>query len=239
MLLRSAAFSLGILLAFRAQAAPKAPPRDEIAWKMVKVRHGRFQVPHLTQYRDPKAMKSVNGQIDAIVGEMGCDPETGKADDIEIRSALKLAARDIFSVYLSGSYDCHGAYPINEDLRSTTFDLRTGKPVEFEKLFRDYERDKRAILSTIFAKQVARTERHPQTENPAPDDGDCEKAPKLYDLDALEEGSYSFNLAPGGLEVQPEWPHVIQACEIRVTVPYEKLKPYAVAGGLLERMLRK
>ncbi|HEY3570828.1 MAG TPA: hypothetical protein VGP73_23055 [Thermoanaerobaculia bacterium] len=236
---RLAATLLLGLLVLPAQAAPKpaSKAKGEIAWKMVKVRHGRFQVPHLTRYRDPKVLRSVNRQIDAIVAEMGCDPTTY---EIEIRSALKLASRDIFSVYLSGSYDCHGAYPINEDLRSTTFDLRTGRPVKFEELFRDYNRDKRAILSTIFAKQVAAAEKHPQPEAPDPnDDGSCDKSPWLYALDALEEGSYSFNFAPRGLEVQPEWPHVVQACEERVTVPYEKLRPYAAPGGLLGRMLQK
>jgi hypothetical protein len=150
---------------------------------------------------------------------------------------VKLADRDIFSVYISGSYFC-GTYPENDDKRSTTFDLMTGKPVAFEKLFKDYERDKRAILSTIFARQVAEAEKHPQPEHPDPnDDGSCDKSPWLYSLDALEEDQYTFNLTARGLEVQPDWPHVVEACEERVTVPYEKLKPYAAPGGLLERML--
>lgn len=224
------------LLALPAQAAPKPAAQGEIAWKMVKVRHGRFQAPHLTHYRDPKVMGSVNRQIDAIVADLGCGPEKEGKDGLEIMTSVKLAARDVFSVYISGSYFC-GLYPENDDKRSTTFDLRTGRPVEFEKLFKDYARDKRAILSTIFAKQVAEAKKHPEPENPDPNEGSCEKTPWLYSLDRLEEGPYTFNFAPGGLEVQPDWPHVIEACEQRVTVPYEKLKAYAAPGGLLERML--
>jgi|tagenome__1003787_1003787.scaffolds.fasta_scaffold20907154_2 hypothetical protein len=225
------------LLALPAQAVTKPAPKSEIAWKMVKVRHGRFQVPHLTRYRDPKVVKSVNRQIDAIIADLGCGPEKEGKDGLEIGTSVKLAARDIFSVYISGSYFC-GLYPENDDKRSTTFDLRTGRPVEFEGLFKDYTRDRRAILSTIFAKQVAEAEKHPRPENPDPnDDGSCDKDPWLYALDDLEEGSYTFNFASNGLEVQPDWPHVVQACEERVTVPYEKLKPYAAPGGLLERMV--
>jgi hypothetical protein len=234
---RLAATLLLGLLVLPAQAAPKPASKGEIAWKMVKVRHGRFHVPHLTRYRDPKVMRSVNRQIDAIAADLGCGPEQEGKDDLEIRTSVKLAARDIFSVYISGSYFC-GTYPENDDKRSITFDLRTGRPVEFEGLFKNYARDRRAILSTIFAKQVAEAEKYPRPENPDPnDDGSCDKDPWLYSLDDLEESSYTFNLTSRGLEVQPDWPHVIQACEERVTVPYEKLMPYAAPGGLLVRVL--
>ena len=54
---------------------------------MVKVRHARFQVPHLARYTDSKVMKSVNRRIDAIVAEMGCDPKPEGANEREIRSA--------------------------------------------------------------------------------------------------------------------------------------------------------
>src|SRR3954469_1349320 len=111
------------LLVLPAQAVTKPAPKSEIAWKMVKVRHGRFQAPHLTRYRDPKVVKSVNRQIDAIIADLGCGPEKEGKDGLEIGTSVKLAARDIFSVYISGSYFC-GTYPENDDKRSTTFDLR-------------------------------------------------------------------------------------------------------------------
>jgi hypothetical protein len=136
-----------------------------------------------------------------------------------------------------GSYFCGGAHPTNEDFRSATFDLRTGKSVEFEGLFRDYGRDKRAILSTIFAEQIAEAAKHPEPSDVPDEKRSCADEPGLYALEALEESTYTFNFSPRGLEVQPEWPHVVQACEIRVTVPYGKLKPYAASRGLLERML--
>src|SRR4051812_1455666 len=119
----SVVFLLSLLVP-TAPAAPKAPPPSgEIAWKMVKVRNGRFQAPHLTRYRDPKVVKSVNRQIDAIIADLGCGPEQEGKDGLEIRTSVKLASRDIFSVYISGSFFC-GTYPENDDKRSTTFDLR-------------------------------------------------------------------------------------------------------------------
>jgi hypothetical protein len=236
--MRAAGFLPAIFLAaFTVQATPKTSPHGEVAWRMVKVRHGRFLIPHLTRYRDPEALRSVNQQIDAIIADLGCGPEQEGKDGLEIRTSVKLAARGIFSVYISGSFFC-GAYPENDAEMSTTFDLRTGRPVEFEKLFKDYERNKRAILSAVFAKQVIEAEKHPQPEKPDSNgDGSCEKSPWLYALEALEEDQYNFNFTSRGLEVQPNWPHGVEACEIRMTVPYEELRPYAAPGGLLERML--
>lgn len=207
---------------------------SEIGVKKVTVTANRIQVPHLTKYRDPQILKEVNRQIDEEMVEIGC-AEPGQVDKtLEVRSAVKLAAKDIFSIYISGSYFC-GAYPENDDDRSMTFDLRTGKRVSFEELFQDYERDKKAILSTIFAREVAEAEKHPEPEEPLQDPS-CEGSPWLYALDHLEGSSYSFNFSERGLEVQPNWPHVIEACQKRITIPYPKLQKFAAPGGLLERM---
>jgi hypothetical protein len=205
-----------------------------IGAKKVTITANRIQVPHLTRYRDSRILKEVNRQIDEEMVEIGC-AEPGKIDKtLEVRSAVKLAAKDIFSIYISGSYFC-GAYPENDDNRSMTFDLRTGKRVSFEELFQDYERDKKAILSTIFARQVQEAEKHPDP-GVEPEDSSCEKSPWLYAIEQLESSDYTFNFTQRGLEVQPLWPHVIQACAVRVTVPYAQLKKFAALGGLLERM---
>jgi hypothetical protein len=223
-----------ILLTSPLWAAPKKAPRQEIGYRMVKVRHGRFQAPHLTRYRDPAVVKSVNQQIDAIFAELGCGPEMEGKDELNIESSVKLAAKDIFSVHISGSYSC-GAYPENDDDESATFDLRTGKPVSFEALFKDYERDKRAILSAIYPAEIEAAAKHPAPEGPV-DEASCDESPWLYALDDLVDSHYSFNFSGEGLEIQPQWPHVIEACEKRVTVPYAKLRQFAAPGGLLERV---
>lgn len=224
----------GIILVSPLWAAPKRVPQKEIEYWMVKVRQGRFQAPHLTRFRDKAVLKSVNQQIDAIFAELGCGPEMEGKDELNIESSVRLAAKDIFSVHISASYSC-GAYPENDDDESATFDLKTGKPVSFEALFKDYERDKRAILSTIYPAEIAAAEKHPEPEQ-ANDDGSCESSPWLYSLARLEDSHYSFNFSSEGLEIQPNWAHVIEACEKRVTVPYAKLRSFAAPGGLLERV---
>jgi hypothetical protein len=223
---------LAVFLVLPGQAEAKTPPKNEVAYRTIKVRDRRFDAPQITGYRNPAIAKSVNQQIAAVFEELGCERGTEGDESVEIRSSVKLAARDIFSVYISGSWYC-GAYPENDGNDSRTFDLLTGKPVEFEALFANYDRDKRRILRTIFAKQVALSEKTNGKESPG---GSCEDSPGLYDLGRLEESSFSFNLTPKGLEVEPAWSHANQACQERVTVPYKSLAKYWAPGGLLQRM---
>ncbi|HEX6898737.1 MAG TPA: hypothetical protein VF789_03445 [Thermoanaerobaculia bacterium] len=182
-------------------------------------------------------LKAVNRQIDDAVADVGCSDDPAVRDKtLDVKSDVRFTDADIFSVYISASYFC-GLYPENDDNRSLTFDLRTGKAVAFEALFQDYEKDKTRILKTIFSKQVAEAER---AKAQGKEDGDsCEDSPSLFALDHLQDSTYFFNFTPRGLEVQPAWPHVIEACAERVTVPYEQLREFVAPGGLLERVLPK
>jgi hypothetical protein len=226
-----------ILAALPVQAG-KAPASG-IDFGMVKDHRG-FQVPHLIRYRNPEVAREVNRQIAENLADLGCSDDPAVPDKtLEVSSEVKLAADDIFSVYISARYFC-GAFPENDDNRSLTFDLKTGKAVSFEELFRDYTKNRREILRTIFRKQVEKAERAAAAGKK--DNGDtCKGSPQLYSMEALDEGTpnYFFNLTPRGLEVQPDWPHVIQACAVRVTVPYARLRQFAAPGGLLERKARR
>lgn len=116
-------------------------PAKEIAYRMVEIpRHG-IKVPHLARHRDSAVLKSVNRQIDEAVAEVGCSDDPAVRDKtLEVVSEVRFAAKDIFSVYISASYFC-GLYPENDDNRSLTFDLMTGKALVFEELFQNYEDD--------------------------------------------------------------------------------------------------
>jgi hypothetical protein len=57
-------------------------------------------------------------------------------------------------------------------------------------------------------------------------------------MDRFESFSIAFNFSKAGLSVQPDWPHVMEACAERVTVPYAKLSRFAAPDGLLARVLK-
>jgi hypothetical protein len=207
----------------------------DIGYAKARVRRTGILFPRLTRLGDRRVMREVNRQIDELTGQFGCD-EGGRNSYYRVRSRVEYAEKDIFSIYASAEYYCNTAYPTNDANSSLTFDLRTGKQVSFEELFRNYEADKREILRTIFAAQVSRSEKLAASGKPREES--CEGDPELFSLDRLEGSSFSFNFSKAGLRVQPEWPHVIEACAEIVTVPYAKLTKFAAPDGLLMRATR-
>lgn len=207
-----------------------------IGYAKARVRRTGIMFPRLTRFRDPKVMREVNRQIDEATQEFGCDGQGDKNSFYRVRSRVAYADKDIFSIYASAQYYCNTAYPTNDYNVSQTYDLRTGKQIKFEELFRNYEADRREILKTVFAAEVAASERLAASGKPK--ENSCEGDPDLYSLDNLEGSSFAFNFSGAGLQVQPSWPHVIEACSKIVTVPYGKLQRFAAPGGLLTRMAK-
>ena len=232
----------GILCVWAAPGEQGQPETigDGIGYRMVQAPASGIQFPRLTRYRDRSIVKQVNREIDQLVETMTCG-ENAEEGSYEVRSEVTYAAKDIFSIYASASYYCGGPYPTNDSNQSTTFDLKTGKIVNFPDLFRDYEADKRDILGTIFAEQVARAERSAARSGKEAGRGggeeSCEDDPSLFSLEHLAQSDFAFNLAREGLQVQPRWPHVIEACALRVTMPYAALKKFAKPDGILARVL--
>lgn len=208
-----------------------------IGYAKARVRRTNIMFPRVTRFRDAKIMREVNRQIDEVTQEFNCDGQGGRGSYYRVKSRVAYAQNDIFSIYASAEYYCNTAYPTNDYNVSQTYDMRTGKRVEFEELFRDYQADGRAILKIIFAEDIARSEKLAASGKPR--EQTCEGDPELYSLERLEGSSYAFNFSSQGLQVQPQWPHVIEACAKIVTVPYDKLAPYAAPNGLLARVAKK
>lgn len=208
---------------------------SEIAYAKTRVRRTGILFPRLVRLKDKEVLRKVNRQIDKVTSEFGCE-EGSKNSYYNVKSRVDFADKDIFSIYASAEYYCGGAYPTNDSNTSLTFDLRTGKQIEFEELFTNYESNKREILRVIFAKQVAHSENLVKTGRQKA--GTCEGDADLYSLDNLENNTFSFNFSKAGLKVQPQWPHVIESCAQIVTVPYNKLSKFAAPDGLLVRVTR-
>lgn len=204
-----------------------------IGYRMTRVRRTRILFPRLTSFRDRAVMNAVNRRIDELTAEFGCQGEGGRSASFKVRSRVEYTDRDIFSIYASEDYYCGTAYPTNDNNVSLTFDMKTGKLVSFEELFRNYDADRQEIVKTIFAGLLARGERAARAGKT--NDGDCDA---LYQLDTLESATYVYNFSKTGLSVQPDWPHVMEACAERVTVPYAKLSRFAAPDGLLARVLK-
>ncbi|PYT61698.1 MAG: hypothetical protein DMG35_08880 [Acidobacteria bacterium] len=228
-------------LALNSSAVREKSPRQgtagDIEYRLVPVRDTGIQFPRVTAYKDAGTMNRVNAQIDEVSREFGCSEPRGKDDSYKVSSRVEYAARDIFSIYASASYYCGGPYPTNDENLSLTFDLGTGKRVEFAELFQNYEANKDPILKIIFAKQLARTARLLAAGKKSDENSNCEEDPDLFTLKGLRDSTFAYNFSEKGLVVQPQWPHVVEACAERVTVPYQQLKKFAAPKGILARVI--
>ena len=221
-----------------AQSLIKAPSDKSVDYKMVRVRKTKLFFPRLTSYHDPQILKEVNHRLYQQTAECGCQPPSkGK---YHLNSKVTFAKLDIFSIYAAANYYCGGPYPTNNANLSITFDLKTGKQIEFAQLFKNYETDKEKILSVIFAAQIQHSEKIAaklKAEGKDPE-ASCEGDPDLYSLEHLLSDSFDYNFSALGLEVQPQWPHIIEACSKTVSVPYKKLRRYAAPDSILLRVTK-
>lgn len=233
------AFLCGGVIQAQTKRPPARPPvrtelNVEIRFEPVLVGNTGVRFPRLTYYKDAKVMEAVNQKIDEITSEFGCDEDTPRTNSTyRVKSSVEYSAKQIFSIYASASWFCGGPYPVNDSNISLTFDLKTGKLIEFEDLFQNYERDKVEILKIIFATQLDRSARLVAAGKVK--EGTCDGDASLYSLEHLETDSFAYNFSAEGVRVQPSWPHAIEACAERVTVPYEKLKKFAAPDSLLAR----
>jgi hypothetical protein len=133
-----------------------------------------------------------------------------------------LGTNDLISVELSIYYDGGGAHPNNYFL-SLTYDLKTGKELQFEDLFQpgtDYNSAIANYLVTDIDKRAAALEQRYQTQ-PQPA---AKREEPVIAADQLTELS-GWGLTPKGLVVYFDFPHVIAAFDKNI-VPYSVVKAY-------------
>jgi hypothetical protein len=213
---------------------------DDIHYTMSRLGGTQIRFPRLTSYKDIATMNRVNTQIDELSKQFACLDPRGKDDFYKVSSRVEYAARDIFSIYATASYYCGGPYPTNDENISASFDLRTGKKVKFHELFENYAANKSQILRIAFAKQLARTDRLLAADRKRDEqDADCDEDATLFTLQNLGRSAFAYNLSEKGLVVQPQWPHVVEACAERVTVPYQQLERFAAPNSILARAMLK
>ncbi len=183
-----------------------------------------IELPRVTLAGNREVEQRVNARLDTLAAEMRCDSdESGSDISYSARTATTYAADDVLSVSIHAEYYCGGAYPTNDDNQSVTYDLTTGETVPFDGLFRDYGADKTTILGVLQATLAPS----------ASANVDCAE---LFTTEAMQGMTFSYALGEAGVLVQPEFPHVIEACAEEVTIPYASLRPFAADGSVLARV---
>jgi hypothetical protein len=221
---------LAAVVLLLAASAPAAA-QQRIAWTMARNPASGAVLPRLTAGQN---RARVNRQLDSLAASLRCGREAagrGRETYFRSRARVAYAARDVFSVAITASYDCAGPYPTDGANLSVTYDLRTGRAVPFEALFADYARDGAAIVRALFPDRAARAER------PASAGDEEERAcTEAYSADFLLQTGFAWSVSPRGLVVEPEFPHVVAACAREAVVPFARLRRFAAPGGILARL---
>jgi hypothetical protein len=190
--------------------------------------------PRLTQFPDAQVMARVNAAIAAKEKQNAADHkeclsdlhDPGEKPDDETWS-LTVKVGYITERYLSlevtSSSYCGGAYPNNGVEAPLTFDLKTGRELDWNKAF------KPGFVPDGLTKLY-------RAAYPRDADHECRK---LVAQDAPFESADDaiFRLQAGkGLMVLPEFPHATQACAEEVALPAAKLAPYLSDPQLLAEL---
>lgn len=173
---------------------------------------GAFHVPKLN-----KAMRAGMGA--EIASALGCADDAGdRGGDYDSTTApTQLLFGHILLTQTNVNAYCGGAHPDNWSTYGA-WDLAADTPVN-ASVWVAYEKTKYGTPA-MPEKLTALLLKHA-----APADGDCS--------DALSDngGSYAVSLGSAGLVFHSQLPHVIQACNQDIEVPFAQLMPYLTPEG--------
>lgn len=168
-----------------------------------------------------------------------CLANVDKPSDADYTRSIWVTMRGprYLSFLVSDNADCGGAHPDAGDM-ALVYDLRTGSPVNWQRLFpkammQGVSTDT-GIDGTTIGFVTSRTLQalYLKAENAAqPIDPDCK--------DVLTDPDLSLSLWPNakkdGLAVEPgDLPHVVLACADTIVIPTATLRPLGVEAGLLD-----
>ena len=207
-----------------AETAASAP----VETRLVRDPASSAELPRVVLPERPEVERRVNADLDSLSASLRCeDVGTNTADtSFDVRSAVAFAGADVLSVSVHAAYYCGGAYPTNDANLSATYDLATGRRVPFEALWRDYAADQAAITGVLGA-----------TLAPAAQAGEfISECADLFAPEAIATTTFAYVLSDAGLVVQPEYPHVMEACAVEATVPYGSVRAFAAEDGVLARV---
>lgn len=228
---------LGVSCAQGYRWAPPERGGSQVEYQLVRHPRSKVQLPRLSRFRNTAVQEKVNRELDSLAGSLLCEDRPVVDIPVYFKAATQVtyAADDVLSVSVHASYYCGGPYPTNDANLSVTYDLKTGSAVSFEELFTDYQRDAAEIVRALYPERIARAEKLVAAGHTEPGEN-CDDDPFIFSIDHLLESGFSYALSNDGLIVQPNFPHVIEACAEVLTVPFERILDFAASNGILARV---
>ncbi len=244
--LKSFLSSIGMLVAVTAHAA------DRVVDMQVPppVAKGADAMPQIAAPRDDAetrintALHRLDGTLGkAIAGCATAAKEANATPDWERSVQVAMRGPGFLSLAITDSTDCGGAHP-NASTMSIVYDLKTGGPVDWTKLLPATLTGKVALqqgadgtrMVTLSSKRLTelyftgyRTDGKPNAE-----DAECRDALKNAAAEAPPAMMVWLDAKAGGLVIQFDVAHVIQACADPVVIPAATLRKLGAAPRLVD-----
>lgn len=186
------------------------------------------------------AIERINADLARIDGAvMGNACENGGG--IERGVTQPMTGPGYVSFWIAEGYYCEGAAHPSFDQTGLTYDLATGQRVDWVaaapglQLVRGDATDMPANYVPPLSSSVLTTwySRRMLASTDAEHLGDCGD---VWTAESMGDASFKLLLdaEDGGLSVQPEFPHVVQACADRVTMTPEEMQSNGVSAAMIQ-----
>ena len=231
----AAAVGLGLLAAAPVRAADRAvhlqvpPPLTKDAAAMPQIAapvdDAERRINTAVQRLDATARKAI----------AGCKLENGKPGDWERSVDVPMRGPRFLSFVVTDSVFCGGAHPDSSTM-AIVYDLRTGSPVDWTRLLPPALTGEMTLqagadgtkMVTLASKRLYALYR---AGYPAAQSSDCKDAVQSSEPPAMMAW---LDAKGGGLSVQFDLAHVVQACAEPVTIPLATLRAEGARPDLLD-----
>lgn len=195
------------------------------------IKERRFQIeavyPQLTGSNE-RAITDFNQRVASIVEKAIKEFKSGEPDPDKSSYTtsynVMLASGDLVSVEINEDSYAGGAYP-NSGHYALTYDLRAGRELAIESLFKPGSDYKKAIRQYSANNMNERIRKEYETDGKNPDEG-----PRFSDEDVDLESWSSWTMSRQGIFVYYDLVHAVAALD-RVFIPYSALKDYINPDG--------
>ena len=197
--------------------------------KVFSKSHSELGAYILVDHGTPSVRTKVNARIQQELEQQGCAEQGGEWQET---AEVTYANRDIISESIEGSGFCGGAHP-SENYDWLSFDVKTGAELTPIALFTNYSANSDKIMMLAFKDFTG-----PEVENPynTPDHQCPDKFPPTEIKSWASD--IQMRIVKDGIELYPQLSYAIRACAPRVTVPFNKLLPFANSDGVIARLSR-
>jgi hypothetical protein len=232
-----------ILVLMLGLLAPAAMAADEVVVSPLKSAGEIAYYPKLTSFPDPQ----IRDRVNKILAGYGLKQSQDRRDCFKqlqeqhmqkdkdsFYTAIEVTyiSRRFLSLSVDGSYYCGGAYPVNGAASPITMDLTHGVEVDWKKPFKpgflsvaDPKTGKTTVgkLAGLYRARYAKI----RTDK---DDQECRDA---IGSEEFLDVTLRLDRAQGGLVIDPQLAHVVQACDEDIVFSEAELAPYIADPNLL------